>query len=123
MNIQTNFSLVERAQGHGPWIERDELLDLLAELDAWRDTFAGARNTRQIECVDTPEELSAYIEELESNQENPDHADYDNLKEFFDDCVQALEDEGGHWPCAEAYDLNLRQVICDAIRNGAECEE
>lgn len=90
MNQNTNFSIVERAQGHGPAIGQDELLDLLAELDAWRGTFAGARNTRQIECVDTPEELVAYIEELESNQENPDHADYDDLKEFFDDCADII---------------------------------
>ena len=34
MNIQTNFSLVERVQGHGPAIGQEELLDLLAELAA-----------------------------------------------------------------------------------------
>ena len=36
MSPQTNFSLVERVQGHGPAIEREELLDLMVELDAWR---------------------------------------------------------------------------------------
>ena len=116
MNNHTNFSLVERVQGHGPAIGQDELLGLLAELDAWREAVSEYH-------VESPEECTALVIELDGNQENPDHADYDDLKEFFDDCVQALEDESGRWPCAEAYDLNLRQVICDAIRRGAECEE
>lgn len=116
MNIQTNFSLVERVRGNGPAIGQDELLDLLAELEAWREAISGYH-------VESPEECAALVVELDGNQENPDHADYDDLKEFFDDCVQTLEDERGRWPCARAYDLNLRQVICDAIQRGAECEE
>lgn len=116
MNTQTNFSLVERVRGNGPAISQDELLDLLAELDAWR----GAASDYHVE---SPEECAALVAELDANQKNPDHADYDDLKEFFNDCVGALEDESGRWPCAEAYDLNLRQVICEAIRNGAGREE
>lgn len=116
MNNQTNFSLVERVKGHGPAIDQDELIDLLGELDAWRSAVSDYH-------VDGPEECAALVAELDANQENPDHADYDDLKSFFDDCVNALEDESGRWPCAEAYDLNLRQVICEAIHNGSECEE
>ncbi len=116
MNIQTNFSLVERVRGHGPAIGQDELLDLLTELDAWREAVSEYH-------VESPDECAALVAELDGNQSNPDHADYDDLKEFFDDCVSALEDESGRWPCAEAYDLNLRQVICDALRKGAGDDE
>lgn len=116
MNNQTNFSLVERVKGNGPAIGQDELIDLLGELDTWRSAVSDYH-------VDSPEECRHLVVELDANQANPDHADYDDLKEFFDDCVSALEDESGRWPCAEAYDLSLRQVICDAIRKGSECEE
>ena len=91
MNIRTNFSLVERVRGHGHAIEQDELLDLLAELDAWRGAVSEYH-------VDSPEECAALVAELDANQKNPDHADYDDLKEFFDDCADLI----GHcnpWQC------------------------
>ena len=91
MNNQTNFSLVERVQGHGPAIGQDELLDLLTELEAWREAVSEYH-------VESPEECTALVIEMDGNQENPDHANYDNLKEFFDDCADLI----GHcnpWQC------------------------
>ena len=69
----TNFNLVERAKGHGPAIEQGELLDLLAELDAWRG------------IGDTPEELAERPLCMDE-----DHADYDDLERFFRDCETIL---------------------------------
>ena len=83
MNQDTNFSLVERARGNGPAIDQDELLDLLTELDTWRSAVSEYH-------VDSPEECAALVTELDANQENPDHADYDDLKEFFDDCTDII---------------------------------
>ena len=94
-----------------------EIHDALKELEDWRATAEMYR------CDDS-EELGAYIDSLESNQENPDHANYDDLKSFFDDCVEALNKR---WPAAEPWDMNLRDVILSAISRGdvddAEDEE
>ena len=86
-----------------------EIYDALKELVAWREM---AWDT--LKCEE-PDEVGTYIEELERNQENPDHANYDDYKSFFDDCVEALN---AHWPCAEPYDMNLRDVILSAISRG-----
>jgi hypothetical protein len=104
----SNLNLSERATYALSSFGAEELAELLAELDAYR------------EINESPEELAAMIEELESNQANPDHADYDDLKEFFADCVSSLNKD---WPCAEAYDQDLRQVICAAITKGDTEEE
>jgi len=58
----TNFSLVERAKGHGPAISHDELLDLLTELDDWR----AAADTCGIDC---PQALQPAIESLQAELE------------------------------------------------------
>lgn len=104
----TNLTLIERAKYCPESFTSDELEDLLFELTEWRD-FAYTR------AIESPKEAENLISELEENQANPDHADYDDLKEFFNDCVNSLN---GNYPCAEAYDLTLRQVICDAISRG-----
>lgn len=86
-----------------------EIYDALKELEDWR-----AMATEVGRCDDA-EELRSYVEELEGNQENPDHASYDDLESFFDDCVEALN---SRWPAAEPCDMNLRDVICSAITRG-----
>lgn len=86
-----------------------EIYDALKELEDWR-----AMATNVARCDDAAE-LKDYIEELEGNQENEDHANYDDLKSFFDDCVEALN---ARWPAAEPYDMNLRDVILSAISRG-----
>ena len=86
-----------------------EICDALQELEAWRKMAA------DVGRCDDAAELKGYIEELEGNQENEDHANYDDLKSFFDDCVEALNKR---WPCAEPYDMNLRDVILSAISRG-----
>ena len=103
-----NYSLEELARYTPEAITQDTLIDLMAELDAYRKVLEDRH------CYD-PEELASYIEELESNQENPDHADYYELKSFFEDCVDSLN---AHWPRANAYDQKLRKVIMEAISKG-----
>lgn len=85
MNQDTNFSLVERARGNGPAIGRDELLDLLAELDAWRFNAS-------LCDITAPENLKQVFDDLENRPLciDEDHADYDDLKEFFDDCADII---------------------------------
>ena len=89
MNNQTNFSLVERVQGHGPAIGQDELLDLLAELDAWR---AIAESHQHSIVGDTPEEILAGIVELEQRPlcVDEDHANYELLDRFYRDCQDLI---------------------------------
>ena len=86
-----------------------EIYDALKELQAWRDMAWETLRDDDPECV------AKAIEELEANQENPDHANYDDLKSFFDDCVEALNKR---WPAAEPWDMNLRDVIVSAISRG-----
>lgn len=102
--ISTLAPLSERFRFGGA--SDDEIFDALAELEAWRDEF-----------YDTPKEIARRLEDLEQNQRP---LDYDDLKSFFEDCVEALND---HWPAAEAYDQNLRQVICSAIARGDIADE
>jgi hypothetical protein len=87
MNNQTNFSLEERAKGHGPAIGTDELLDLLAELDAWR--FAAERCGTGIE---TPEQMENEFFELEQRPLciDEDHANYELLDRFYRDCQDLI---------------------------------
>lgn len=104
----SNLSLVERAKLCPQSFISDELADLFAELNEYRKLAAdnGCDDARDIKVL---------IDDLEGDQANPDHADYDDLKSFFNDCVESLN---SRWLCAEAYDLNLRQVICEAIAKG-----
>lgn len=104
----SNLSLIERAKLCPQSFSSDELADLFAELIEYRELADD-------NSCDDASEVKALIDDLEGNQANPDHADYDDLKSFFDDCVSSLNSA---WPAAEAYDQNLRQVICDAIAKG-----
>lgn len=109
----TNYTLAERIQYAPESFSSDELIDLLGELDAWRD----------MSDSESPEDVSSRINALEEQAgkcNDSDHSNFDDYKEFFDDCVRTVEDVGGRWPCAEPYDLNLRVYICDAITRGLE---
>ena len=113
----TNHSLSERAKYNPQSFSQEELIDLMVELDAWRNIINDIGGD-----LDTPEEMSQYINELEDQScqcNNEEHSDYDDLKEFFSDCVNSLN---AHWPCPEAYDMNLREVITQAIIKGEEQE-
>jgi len=97
-------------------ITADIMVDLMAELHAWRNVV----NWRTSE---TPEELEAYIsdlEELSSQCNNKKHTNFDDYKLFFDDCVSTLEDIGGRCPCAEPYDNALKNYVLECITAGAE---
>jgi hypothetical protein len=61
--------------------------------------------------------MAKALEELEANQCPREHKQFDDYKEFFDDCVDAL---GSYWPCAEPWDNNLRAVILEAIAAGED---
>jgi hypothetical protein len=98
-------------------ITPDLLIDLMAELQAWRDIG------EQSNSAETPEEALWYIQDLEEKAgqcNNEHHSNFDDYKSFFDDCVGSLNK---HWPCAEPWDTNLTQVICDAITRGDVEEE
>lgn len=107
-----NLNIFERAKyGHA---SPDEILDALAELIAWREM---AENVSL--DYDSPEDIGQYVSDLEEQAggcNNEDHAQFDDYKEFFDDCIYALPKD---WPCAEPWDLNLRAVITEAIEKGA----
>ena len=109
----TNYSLAERVKYNPQSFSKDELIDLMTELEAWRSIINDINGD-----LDTPEEMNAYIQVLEEQAwqcNNEEHSDYDDLKEFFYDCVNSLN---AHWPCPETYDMNLREVICNAITKG-----
>lgn len=117
-----NSDLEELAKYSPGKITPEILVDLMAELNAWR-RIGDACNCSVIE---TPEDMENYIEGLEeqAGQCNlADHADYDDLKEYFDDTVRAMTDIGGSWPCAAAYDQNLRAAVIECIERGAEIIE
>ena len=101
-------TIAERFQYAPHTLTETEIHDALKELEDWR---AAAEEWR----CDDAEELAAYVDSLESNQENPDHAQFDDYKSFFDDCVEALNK---HWSAAEPWDMNLRDVILSAITRG-----
>ena len=103
-------------------INRDQLVDLMTELTAWRAAAAGMGNC----ALDTPEELTDYVDAIEVDAAGcnlADHSDYEDLKEFFNDTVDAMCEISGAWPGAEAYDLNLRAAVIDCIEKGAEIIE
>lgn len=105
----TNLTLAERAKYAFDSFTSEELELLMLELE-------GFRSLASDNGCDDEDELESVIKELESNQANPDHADYDDLNEFFWDCVNSLNRT---WHCAEAYDIDLRNAICDAIARGS----
>ena len=102
--LKTNFTLAERLEYDPDNVTREELIEALVDHEEWADL----RDRRG-----SADEIEEYIDALEEKEEKP--ADYDDLKSFFNDCVDALN---AHWPAAEAYDMNLRDVICDAITRG-----
>lgn len=114
-----NLTLVERAEYFPDTLDRETLISALAELEAWRDILGRAH------FHDTPEDVAGLIADLEANQANPDHADYDDYKAFFDDIVSHWEDTlaNGRWPCPEVYDLNVRSAIMDDMARGADALE
>lgn len=108
-------NLEEIAKYKPELITPDVLVDLMSELQAWR-------NCVDRHYVESPEEAAAYVNDLEEKAfgcNSEAHAKFDYYKEFFEDCVNALEENSGRWPCAEPYDNNLRAVICGAITRGS----
>ena len=104
MNIGTNATLAERFDYDRVNLSDQEILEALFELE----------RTQELLGDRTIDELVEEFDKLEETQ-CKNHEDYDELKSFFDDCVASLN---SNWPAAEAYDQNLRQVICDAITKG-----
>jgi len=110
--LGSNATLSERLR-HGEAISREELADALELFEA---TLAALDNVNL--TTDNPITLSNELEALQEAScacNDEEHSNYSDLKEFFDDCVFALN---SHWPAAEAYDLNLRAVIIEAIARG-----
>ena len=102
MNPETNFDLVERARGNGPAISQDELLDLLAELDAWRTS--GDR------CgIEDPNAMMESIRDLEARPLCLDdvHADYETLDRFFRDCEYLI----GHASIWSTREYNAKRMV------------
>lgn len=115
--LGSNATLSERLR-YGEAISREELADALELFEATLDALDNVNLT-----TDNPVALANELEALQDAScacNNEEHSDYSNLKEFFDDCVFALN---SHWPAAEAYDLNLRAVITEAITRGDVKEE
>ena len=110
MTLSQEASLSERYNYAPHMVAAQEVLDALLELEAWRDAaYSGA------EAVTEPEELEKRIATLE--EITPCPTDYDDLKSFFEDCVESL---GQRWACPEAYDMDLRRVVTQAITRGDE---
>lgn len=107
--LKTNLTLAERLEYDPDNVTREELIEALLDHESWVDL----RDRRG-----SADEIEGYIDTLEEKEEKP--SDYDDLKSFFDDCVESLN---AHWPCAEVYDMNLRTVICEAITRGDVEEE
>ena len=110
--LGSNATLSERLR-YGETISREELADALELFEA---TLAALDNINL--TTDNPVMLADELEALQDDScacNDEEHSDYSDLKEFFDDCVNALN---AHWPAAEAYDLNLRAVITEAIARG-----
>ncbi len=110
----STMPLHERAEYFPESLDRETIADVMAELHAWRDILGRAH------FADTPDDVKALIDDLEANQQNPDHADYDDLRSFFDDIVETHGDLYGRWPCASAYDQHLRVAIIDDMQAGAD---
>ena len=116
-----NKSLSEIAQYSPEKLTRDNIADLLAELDAWRAMAAAVDR-----YAETPEEIAEYIAGLEETAggcNNADHSEFPDLKEYFEDTVNAMCEISGAWPCASAYDQNLRSAVIECIERGAEIIE
>lgn len=114
-------SLEEIAQYSPEKLTRDNIADLLAELDAWRAMAAAVDR-----YAETPEEIAEYIAGLEETAggcNNADHSEFPDLKEYFEDTVNAMCEISGAWPCASAYDQNLRSAVIECIERGAEIIE
>ena len=110
--LGSNATLSERLR-YGEAIPREELADALELFEA---TLAALDNINL--TTDNPVVLANELEALQDAScacNDEEHSDYSDLKEFFDDCVDALT---AHWPAAEVYDLNLRSVITEAITRG-----
>ena len=105
--IGTTSTLAEQYRYAPQALTEREIYDALQELEDWRAT------AEEFSC-DNSEELGEYIYELREKQ-CTNHDDYDDLKEFFQDCVSSLN---ANWPCPEPYDTNLRDVIMSAIARG-----
>jgi len=110
--LGSNATLSERLR-HGETISREELTDALdlfeATLAALDDADLTTDNTLMLS-----NELEA-LQDASCACNDEQHSNYSDLKEFFDDCVGALN---AHWPAAEAYDPHLRSVITEAIARG-----
>jgi hypothetical protein len=120
MNMSTlgsNATLSERLR-YGETISHKELADALELFEATLATLNNINLT-----TDNPVVLANELEALQDAScacNDEEHSNYSDLNEFFDDCVFALN---SNWPAAEAYDLNLRQVITEAIARGDVKEE
>lgn len=115
--LGSNATLAERLHA-GETIPVDVLIDALEGWEAIKATLDSHGLS-----TDDASRLDAELDELENAGErcnDSDHCDYDDLKEFFEDCVNSLN---VRWPAAEAYDLNLRQVITEAITRGDTVED
>jgi len=115
-NIMTNLNIYERLN-YGQPVSHDELLEALAELIAWREM---AEASSAPGFYESPEDFGRYVSGLEEQAcecNNEEHANFDDYKEFFDDCVYALPK---HWPCAEPWDMDLRSVITEIIEKSGE---
>jgi|WetSurMetagenome_2_1015567.scaffolds.fasta_scaffold678819_2 hypothetical protein len=107
-----NFTLVELATYHPHLLTHDKMIDLLAELDAWR------------ELDDTPASVAARLSDAEDKVHDceRDHSDYDALKSFFDDVVSTME-EFGVCPGVEPSSVWFREAVMEYITKGEEaCE-
>jgi len=110
--LGSNATLSERLR-YGETISREELADALERFEA---TLAVLDNVNL--TTDNPVVLSNELDALQDAScacNDEEHSDYSDLKEFFDDCVFALN---SRWPAAEVHDLNLRAVITEAIARG-----
>ncbi len=112
----STMPLFERAEYFPESLDRETVADAMAELHAWRDILGRA------DFADTPDDVKALIDDLEANQANPDHADYDDLQSFFDDIFQTWQDclANGQWHDPFASDNGLRSAIIDDMQAGAD---
>lgn len=116
-----NKSLEETARYSPEKFDYETLVGLMAELDAWRDMAAAVDG-----YAETPEEIAAAIAGLEETAggcNNADHSEFPDLKEYFEDTVNAMCEISGAWPCVSAYDQNLRSAVIECIERGAEIIE
>jgi hypothetical protein len=115
--LSINAPTSERIKYDFTTLTPEQIYDHVKALEDLLDAVNGSDLDLDIEVGDDPAKVRAEINaRLERDAVNHiENAGANPYKEFFDDCVGALN---GHWPCADVTDDDLKGVILAAITKG-----